>query len=324
MIEFYKKRDFGELLNVTFQFFKIHGKNYFKNYFIINGLLLILLVVIVSFGFREIFTHLVGLNTDGNSFYFEEYFTQNKFVLILTSIIVFILFMLTMLVTYTYPVLYMKRLSETGNSGITADDMVGDIKKKFKKYLVFFAGLIFIIMPIFFILFGISYVLIFLLIGFVLLLFLIPTFVNILNFVLFDYFHTKKGFFSALSYAVSSQFYYSGNNEKTPFWKYWGTTIVVYLIINVVVSIFTMIPAMIFLFATFTSPDSGMGSNPNAVFTGGIGIILFVIYAVSILVSIILSNILYVASGFMYYDSRKDLHQKVSLAEISKIGTNGA
>lgn len=37
MMQFYKKRDFGALISDTFTFFKENGKNYFKNYILLNG-----------------------------------------------------------------------------------------------------------------------------------------------------------------------------------------------------------------------------------------------------------------------------------------------
>ena len=55
MFQLYKKRDFSELVGDTFGFFKLEGKNYFKNYFIINGSLLLLLVVIIYFFTKEEF-----------------------------------------------------------------------------------------------------------------------------------------------------------------------------------------------------------------------------------------------------------------------------
>ena len=54
MFQLYKKRDFSALVGDTFGFFKLEGKNYFKNYFTINGGLLLLLVVIIYF-FSNIF-----------------------------------------------------------------------------------------------------------------------------------------------------------------------------------------------------------------------------------------------------------------------------
>ena len=264
----------------------------------------------------------LGSNTSGQAYFFEQYFAENQEMLIGTGILVFILFLLTMVVTYSYPVLYMKRISETGNTNISADQMLTDIKKNLSKFLIFFLGLLFVIMPLFLIIFGISYVLIFLLIGFVILMFLLPTFANIVNFVLYDYFHTGRGFFSSLGYAISSQFSYSQPNEKTPYWKYWGATIIIYLIINVIVSIFSFIPVLILFGVTFT--QHGAGTNSDNPFSGGLGIVIFMLYGISILVSLVLSNVLYIASGFMYYDSRTDLHRSMSLDEISKIGTNEA
>ena len=55
MFQLYKKRDFNELVSDTFDFFKIHGKNYFKNYFIINGGFLLILVVLLYFVYENIF-----------------------------------------------------------------------------------------------------------------------------------------------------------------------------------------------------------------------------------------------------------------------------
>ena len=49
MFQVFKKRDFSQLVGDTFSFFKLEGKNYFKNYFIINGGLLLILVVALYF-----------------------------------------------------------------------------------------------------------------------------------------------------------------------------------------------------------------------------------------------------------------------------------
>ena len=145
---------------------------------------------------------------------------------------------------------------------------------------------------------------------------------NVVNFLLFDYFHTKKGFFESLSYAFRAQFSYPDGKEKSPFWKYWGSMMVTYMIINIVVSIFTMIPLFIIMIKIFTVLDENSSSaasqNP---FEGGLGILFFVIYGFSLLASFILMNVIYVNSGLMYYDSRTDLHRKVDLTEIDSIGT---
>lgn len=320
-MQFYQKRDFGSLISDTFTFFKENGKNYFKNYILINGLLLILLVVLVVFGYRELFSQLLGSNTQGQNYYFEAYFQENKWMLILVTMSVFIIFLAVSMISYTYPILYMKRLSETGNKNITTDEILSDLKNNLGRFFKLFIGLLFIVTPIAFVLIGFTYLLILILIGLFLLVLVLPTIMNVVNFLMYDYFHTKKSFFKSLSYALRSQFSYPNGREKSPFWKYWGSTIVIYLVIQTITSIFTVIPMVILIATTFTIPQENGDLQQNP-FTGSMGIFFLLIYAVSLLLSFLMINILYVNAGFQYYDSRTDLHRNVDLSEIDTIGTH--
>ena len=320
MMQFYQKRDFGQFISDTFAFFKEHGKNYFKNYLLINGILLILMVIIFVFGYQELFSQMMGSNTSGQNYYFEAYFQENSAILILVSTIVFILFLAVTMVSYSYPILYLKRLTETGNKNIKADDILSDLKNNIGRFLILFLGLFFIVTPLAMIVFGLTVVLMFILIGFFLLILLGPALMNVVNFLMFDYFNTKKGFFESLSYAVRAQFSYKNGREKSPFWKYWGSTIVMYFIIQVVASIFTMIPMMFIFGGMMTIPESGeLQQNP---FEGSMGIVFFLFYGVSLLFSFLMINVIFVNSGLQYYDSRTDLHRNVDLSEIDTIGTH--
>lgn len=321
MMQFYKKRDFGTIISDTFLFFKENGKNYFKNYILINGLLLILLVVIIAFGYRELFGQIFGGNSQGQNYYFEAYFQENRIMLILISLVVFVLFVAVSMISYSYPILYMKRLSETGNKNIKADEILSDLKNNAGRFFKLFLGLIFIVTPAAFFIVGISYVLVLIVIGFFLLLLLIPALTNAVNLLMFDYFHTKKSFFQSLSYAIRAQFSYPNGREKSPFWKYWGSTAIVYLIVQTVASVFTLIP-VILIFATMYTVPQGEGNFQESPFSGSMGILIFAIYGVSILVSFLLMNIIYVSAGFQYYDSRTDLHRNVDLTEIDTIGSH--
>ena len=315
-MEFYKKRDFGSIISDTFQFFKENGKNYLKNYFLLNGLLLILLMVIAGLGYREIFSQVFGSNTEGSGHFMEQYFQNNTEILILVGVIVFFLILMISVLNYSYPVFYLKRLSETGNKNIKADEILGDMKSNWKRLAVLFLGLFFIVSPLALIVLGISYLLIFVLIGLVILLFVGPTIFNIVNFLLYDFLHTKKGFFESLSYAMRSQFSYSHQREKTPYWKYWGSTLIMYIILQVITSVFTMIPMIMLLTSSMTVQNSGDGISES------FGIIILVVYSIALLVSLVLSNIIYINAGLMYYDSRTDLHRDQNMIEIDSIGEN--
>ncbi len=321
-MQFYKRRDFSELISDTFSFFKENGRNYFRNYLLINGLLLILLAVLFIFGYRELFSQIGGDTTGGESYYFQVYFEENRPFLILAIATVFVLFLATTIISYSYPVLYMKRLSETGERNIKADDILSDIRQNAGRFLLFFLGMLFIVTPVAALIFAISYQLLAVVIGFFLMLLLMPFVLNVVNFLLFDYFHTRKGFFDSLAYALRAQFSYPNGREKSPFWKYWGSVMVNYLIINVITSIFTMIPMIIILLRVFAVADQGGDNNIQNPLEGAMGILFFAVYGISILVSFLLMNFLFVNAGFMYYDSRTDLHRRLDLSEIDAIGSN--
>ena len=316
MFEFYKKRDFSALISDSFIFFKIYGKNYFKNYFLINGLLLILMVILAVVGYRELFSQIFGSNMDGQNRYFEEYFEQNVGTLILTTSLIFILFLATAIINYCFPVLYIKRASETGNTNIKTDEILSDLKANAGKILVLFLGLLFIISPLILIVFGISILLVFLLIGLVLILLLAPITINVINFLIYDYLHTERGFFGSLYYAISSQFNYPNKEGKSPFWKYWASTVVTYLIINTVVSIIAIIPMFFSIARALSVKDGDLGDGSIMAF------MMIITYALIMLVSFIANNLIYVNIGLLYYDNRTDLHRKMDLSEIETIGRN--
>ncbi|UZT96824.1 DUF4013 domain-containing protein [Chryseobacterium fluminis] len=319
MIQFYKKRDFGTFISDTFNFFKLYGKNYFKSYILINGLLLILLVVVGIFGFKELFGQAFGSNLNGNAYYFEEYFQNNLGMLFITGMLMFLLYSALMVINFLFPVFYTKRVS-AGEINIKTDEILGDFKRNAGKIFKLYLGLTFLVMPASLFIFGISYILIFVLIGLVILLFVTPTLFNVITFLSYDYFSSRRRFFESLSYAVRSQFSYPNGREDSPYWKYWSSTLILGIIYYIINLIFTFVPMLLFYGSLFTNPSDGnFEQNP---FSGTLGIAVFIVYGISALVSFLMMNLLYINSGLMYYDSRTDLHQKVELEEIEKIGIN--
>lgn len=320
-MQFYQERNFGALISDTFTFFKTYGKNYFKNYFALNGVLLLIFTLLFIFGYRELFMQLMVGNSNGESYILETYFNDNFGMLIVVSILSFVLFLALCLVMYTFPVFYMKRLSE-GQIDIKTDELFSDMKKNIGKFLIYLIGLTFILVPLFTVAMVISTFLMVIIIGFFLFLLLAPAFLNIISMTLFDYLNTDRGFFGSLSYTMRTQLGNMFDTRKAKFWKYWGSTIIMYLVIYAISLIFTTIPYLIMVFGFFTVSDVGSQQDSPEMFSGTMGILLFVIYGISILVSSILYNILAVNAGLMYYDSRTDLHQNIKMSEIDTIGTH--
>ena len=322
MIQFYQKRDFSQLISDTFQFFKEHGKNYFKNYLALNGTLLLLLVVLYVVGYKSIFAQIFSGNTNGQSYYFEQYFQENTGIMIVFGLLFLLLGLACVFLIYTFPVLYLKRLVETGEQNITTNQLLGDFKKHVWKFVKFVLGMFFIMLPITAILMTISFFLMFIIVGFFLVLLLFPTLANVVNFTLFHYFNTNNGFFASLKYGFKSQFSYSNKRLKSPFWKYWGSSLIMYLIVQIASSVIIFIPMVIMGASVLTVPAQNEPNAMHHLFTGGLGILFFVFYGISILCSLVLMNANYINSGLMYYDSRLDLHRKEDFSEIESIGVN--
>ena len=275
MMQFYKKREFGAFISDSFNFFKLYGKNYFKNYILINGLLLILTIAVVIFGFREILGQFVGGNLNGESYYFEKYFSDNAGMLTIVGILVFVLFVLLGIVNYLYPVFYMKRIAE-GAQKVKTDEILSDFKTNAGRIFKMCLGMLLIVLPVTMIVLGFSYLLLLIVIGFFLILLVYPTAFNVSAFLMYDYFNTKRGFIESLSYSIRSQFSYPNGNEKSPYWKYWGASIIMFIIMYMITSVFTFVP-MIFMYGSIltSAPDGNFEENP---FTGAMGIIFFLFY----------------------------------------------
>lgn len=316
MMQFYKKRDFGALISDTFNFVKLYGKNYFKNYFVINGLLIILMAVLVFFGFKNFFS-LIFEGIGGNSASIGRYFLENIMQIIFTFLFIFLVFILISVVNYSYPVLYLKRLTETGNKNITVDEIMSDVKKNIGKIFKLFLGFVFIIIPLYLAVYGLSYTVTYRIQGlsFLLLIFLTPVMTNVVNFLIYDYFNRGKGFFNSLSYALRSQFSYQQYNQKSPFWKYWGTTMILYILQQVVAYALAFI--LVFIIILSLGLSLNMSSAETFYITLGLTVMA---YPLIIIISLIMSNFISLCSGLMYYDSRTDLHREMDLTEIDSIG----
>lgn len=319
MITFYKNRDFGNFITDSFSFFKHHGRNYFKNFILINGLVLILLILVVYFGFSEFFGQFFSGNLGGESYLFEQYFEDNLGLTIMTGVLVFIIYSFLMMFNLLYPVFYIKHVAQ-GKQQLKADEIIAEFKSHSGKIFKLYLGLILLVIPVAMVLFAISYLLIFVLIGLPLLLFVVPTLFNAITFLVYDYMYTSRGFFESLSYAMRSQFSYANGREKSPYWKYWGSTTILFVLYYIISTVLTAIPMVIFMvrMTTFSS-DSNFENNP---LDGGMGVVILIIYLFSIVFSSLLMNILYVNVGLLYFDSRRDLHQKLEMEEIDTIGLN--
>src|SRR6478736_5390095 len=106
MFQLFKKRNFSELVGDTFTFFKIQGKHYYRNYFIINGgfllVLLVLVYLMMNIFFDGAISNLNGaFGSKANGF--ESYINDNLPFIIGLGIFTAIVIIFLSILSYSFP-----------------------------------------------------------------------------------------------------------------------------------------------------------------------------------------------------------------------------
>lgn len=318
MFQLFKKRDFGDNISDTIAFFKTYGKHYFKNYFSINGIFLMVLVVLFYFMSKVYMQFIFSLTNpqNKNTDYLSAYFNDNIVLFAVTIILFFLLSIFISIINFAYPVIYLEFLEKQGNNNFTTKDIIKAIKNQMGRLLVFFLGMLFIVTPIVFIVFALNILLCFILIGIPLFFVTLPAFMSWFALSFNEYIIKKVGFFEALGNGLSLL--------RQRFWLIIGTTLAMIVMIQVIQGIITMIPyiaGMFFVFVTAGSAQDGSMASPNDALSGMM-VIFSVIMVLSVLMSYIFNNFIFINQGLIYYSLREENENNSSKSEIDLIGTD--
>lgn len=310
MFQVFKKRDFSQLVGDTFSFFKLEGKNYFKNYFIINGGLLLILVVALYFLIKFFFEGTFAAAQTGDNDFFVNSIYNNMGMFIGIGVLLMLLIIIVSIINYTYPVSYLSLLAD--QKKVDTSSLLEKMKSKISRALLFFIFSIFILIPIMFIIMGLTMLLIMIIIGIPLLLILIPAISSWISLSYYHYISTNSGYFDALGKGFEML--------RSNFWPIIGSTFVMYMIVQIVVSVVTFIPYIFMMGSFFVNPE-GMQENPNdslSFFT----LMMSIVMIISILFNYTLQNIILINQGIIYY-SVTESQENISIKrEIDSIGQN--
>ena len=314
--QLFKVRGFGEYISDTFQFLKFQGKNYFKNYlkfaFVPLLLLMICMSIIGTFYFR-VLTSTFGF-TGGETFD-NNFISENAIMLVIGIIALLITSLYLALLNYSYPVYYMHLLGNNAKEKPQLRSIKELFKNDFPRLLAFGVLSFFIFFIIGAVATAISIALMFIIIGIFVFMLVIPFFITWYSLTLYFYIDKKESFFDAFTNA----FYTIIKN----FWSIVGASLCMLIIVQVVSSIVTMIPYMIAMFGLIFGLEQG--SSMDTVDQSNISIyliIMVIVYCLSILVSTILSHLLLIQTGLVYYSKREKIEYKTVRESIDTIGRN--
>lgn len=311
MFQLYKRRNFNELIGDTFNFFKAHGKNYFANYIAINGGLLLVLIVLFYFAFKIFYegAFVNGARTSGNAF--ENYLLENINLFIVYGIGAFILILILTFINSLYPIAYLKLVEKNEETNTT--NIWKYIKSKIGKSFIFFLLSLVTLIPVAVILGFLCFALVFILIGIPLLLIVIPAVFICISFAYYNYITTNDGYFDSVSKGYKLFI-------KKP-WPLIGSTIIIYFIVNTVVSFISFIPYFIGIFGLVFNIETQNNENiqENISF---IMIMVGLTFVLSISLNYLLQNIVSVNQGIMFYSMIDETENTSKISEIDLIGSN--
>jgi MFS family permease len=312
MFQLYKARNFSSLINDTFSFFRQSGRNYFKNYFIINGGLLLILIVLCFLVGKVFFERLFsGLASPGSQDMLEEYFYANAGYFIAAGIITGILIIIITIINYSYPVIYMG-LAEKHERPETKQ-ILAVFKAKLGRILLF--GVLFFItfLPLGVVIGLFSMLMIAIIIGIPVAIILFAAYSCWIYLSFFEYLNNGGGYFDAMKTGWKMLF--------KNFWPHMGSTAIIYIMIYVIQGIITFIPYMIGIAMMIISQTAPAGDSARDENFSIVGLLMLVAMILYILLAYILGNVVMVSHGMIYYSCREQNENQSLHSEIELIGT---
>lgn len=315
MIQLFKIRNFSDYFSDTISFFKASGKHFFKNYFIINGGFMMLLVAMIYFVVKfyiDALTANVGVNMNAKVNSFETFFEQNIAIFIIFIVIFVVLITILSILNFAFPILYLDLFQKNNGNNFDTKQIIVALKNNVGRLLLFALGTIFVYLPFFAIIIGVCIMLCFIIIGFPLLMVILPALYSWISIAFYDYLTKKSSFFEAFSVGLQA--------VKTDFWAIIGGTFLMIIIVQVLQTVVTLIPYFIGIAYYFFSADH-LATNQSKVLSF-LSIIMTIVFVISTIAGYIANNLLVVAQGMMYYSSREKLENNTADDLINKIGTD--
>ena len=313
-MQLYQNRGFNEFFQDTFTFIKENGKHYFKSYFIINGILLIILAVLTYY-LTQFYTNTVyrgilgGTNpTDVLDTYINENF--GLFIVLLIAIICVAL--VFGIVSYAYTPIYFKLYEKYNGKNFETHDILNAYKKYSLKLLSFLVFGFLLAFPLLLI-FGIGmFILAITIIGILGIPLLVGLFAGLYNMTLLEYLDNKRTFWDSFGYAWSL--------ITSKFWHAVGCMGIFY-IITYIVQLGLSIFQSIFNTANILT---GIENTNASVDEQNISMTIFLIFMfiVTFLVGIIMSNINQVNQSIIYFGLKEGKENINTKSEIDLIGDN--
>lgn len=312
-MQLYKSRGFSEFFQDTFTFLKQNGKHYFKHFFIVNGIFILILMVFGYF-FTKFYTELIfgSMGAPYDSSMMESYINDNGPLFFVMLFLFIIVALASGIISYSYTPIYLKLYSDKGGRTFSTKDIVDVYKDKIGPIFLFLIMSILIGFLLLIPLGIVMFILVITLIGILLVPFAIAAVSLFYSCTLMEYLEGKRELMDSYGYAwklISSKFLPSI-----------GSVGLFYLMSYVVQNVITMIPYMFGMVSFMTTIEEG--GQPDAGEVGSfMTFMMLLVFLLSFLLGTILNSIVQLNQGVVFYSLKEDNENINTQSEIDLIGS---
>ncbi|NNK86645.1 MAG: hypothetical protein HKO90_00045 [Flavobacteriaceae bacterium] len=310
-MQLYKTRDFSLFFQDTFSFVKSHGGHFFKNFFIVNGLF-VLILMIIGYFFMSFYTDIVfGGMMEGNTNVIDDFMNENSvlflmlFVLFLVASLVFGVFM------YAFPVFYLQLYQKTGGTDFGSSELFMAYKENLDKLFIYIICSLLVGIPLIIVFSVLVFALFITIIGILLLPFAIGAVMLFFFMALLEYMEGRMGIWDSYSYSwrlLSSKFVAAV-----------GSVGLFYLMSYLIQNVITLIAYIFGFVQMFTTIEDG---TPQADDVGGMmSVVMIISFIAGFLLGTILNNIVLINQGIIFYSLKEEAEGINTRDIIDQIGT---
>ncbi len=306
-MQLYQTRTFGDYFQDTFSFFKNNGKHFFKNYFIINGVFLLILLVLGYF-LTEFYTDfLFGGIISNDSTAVDAFINENGFIFGLIAFLFLIVGLIAGVVSYAYVPIYLKLYAVENEKNFDTNDITAVYKSNVSKLIIFLLTSILLAIPLMIVMMIVMFVLMITMIGILLLPFVLAALMLFYFMTLSEYLDGDKGIWDC--------FGYSWELIKLKFWPTVGAVGLFYLMAYIAQNIVIIIPYVFGVASIFS-----VNNDPEET-ASKMKVVMLIVFFLSFILGAILNNLTQLNQGLVYYSLKEENEHVNTKSIIDQIGS---
>ncbi|MAB48853.1 MAG: hypothetical protein CMC05_09500 [Flavobacteriaceae bacterium] len=310
-MQLYKSREFGEFFQDTFSFLRQNGGHLYKNFFIINGVFILILMVLGYF-FSKFYAEILFGDLANDQTAIENYINENIETFMLFFILFFTVGLVSAVISYSYVPIYLKLYSKSDGKSFSTSDIINEYKANIGNIFIYLICAIIVAIPVLILAGIVSFILAITIIGFILLPLVIGAVSLFYQGTLMEYIENKKSIWESFSYSWTLM--------SSKFWAAIGCVGLFFLMSAIVQNIVSIIPYFVFIVDMVTDLEPGVAPNPEEIRKSAT-IMMVIIFVLSYLVGLLSNIIVQINQGVVFYSLKEDMENINTKSDIDLIGS---